>query len=114
MRGAVPGATRYTEGFNSSSGSPLRHHPKSAPPLRRGTWLYISHHMTYTEDGQRETGKKKWHSTHTTRQPRTSSTEAFQYARARRGDHLPSVAKEREVSQPILKTWIEQHKKEIA
>ena len=35
-------------------------------------------------------------------------------ARARRGDHLPSVAKEREVSQSILKTWIEQHKKETA
>ena len=40
--------------------------------------------------------------------------EAFQDAQAWCGDHLPSVAEELEVNQSILKTWIEQHKKEIA
>ena len=38
--------------------------------------------------------------------------EAFQDAHAWCGDHLPSVAEELEVNQSILKTWIEQHKKE--
>ena len=38
--------------------------------------------------------------------------EAFQDAHAWCGGHLPSVAEELEVNQSILKTWIEQHKKE--